>query len=363
MRRIAQLLFKTLGLLILAGSLVAGWMLMDWKSALRTPLTLGVEGLRYTIPKGAPLKEITADLARLGVLKHPRYLEWEARWTGEADRIQAGEYLIPAGTTPVQMLELFLSGKVVQHKFTLVEGWTFHRVMAALEHDDAVKPTLKGISDEEIMTRLGSPGVHPEGWFLPETYSFPRGTADLEILRHAYRDMRALLDKEWQARADGLPLSTPAEALTLASIIEKETGQPQERSRIAGVFVRRLSQGMRLQTDPTVIYGMGDAFDGNIRRQDLQRDTPYNTYVHTGLPPTPIAMPGAGAIHAALHPEPGKELYFVAKGDGTHQFSVSLDEHRRAVLKYQIKASGKRTATTGRAAAGPVERAGAANGG
>jgi len=218
-----------------------------------------------------------------------------------------------------------------------VEGWTFPYVLEAVRRHGAIRETLAGLSPEVVMERIGEPGVHPEGRFLPETYLFPRGTTDVEVLRRAYRDMATLLAQAWQGREAQVRLKTPDEALVLASIIEKETGQPAERPRIAGVLLRRLQRGMPLQVDPTVIYGLGDRFDGNLRRQDLARDTPYNTYLRPGLPPTPIAMPGRASIQAALHPEEGASLFYVARGDGSHVFSVSLEEHQRAVARYQLR--------------------------
>jgi UPF0755 protein len=225
---------------------------------------------------------------------------------------------------------------VVQYPLTLVEGWTFRQVMEALQADERLEHLIEDPSAEAVMARLGRRGVHPEGRFFPDTYHFTRGSSDLDILKRAHAAMERVLAEEWEARADGLPIESPDEALILASIIEKETGLASERAEIAGVFVRRLRLGMRLQTDPTVIYGLGDDFDGNLRRADLRNDHPYNTYVHAGLPPTPIALPGREAIRAALNPADGETLYFVARGDGSHAFSVTLEEHNRAVRKYQL---------------------------
>ncbi len=331
------LLFRLLGISVLVGSIGVGWVLMEWGAALQQQLAVGEDGIRYAIERGSSFRKVSYDLSEKGVLKEPRYLAWSARWTGKADRIQAGEYYIPPGTTAEELLDLFVQGKVVQHSITLVEGWTFRQMMDAINRDKELAHTVQGLSDDEIMERLGYPDVHPEGRFLPETYQFPSGTSDLDVLRRAYRDMQTLLIAEWARRDGGLPYKTPEDALIMASIIEKETGRADERGRIAGVFVRRLKRNMRLQTDPTVIYGLGEAFDGNLRRRDLERDTPYNTYRRKGLPPTPIAMPGAESILAALHPESGEELYFVAKGDGSHHFSSSFREHRQAVVKYQLK--------------------------
>lgn len=334
---VRDFLFKLLGVLILVGSVGAGWVLMEWGDALQQELVVGKDGLRYAIKKGTSFRSVVEDLAERGVVRDPRYLIWTARWTGKAGRIQAGDYQIRPGTTAERLLDLFVQGKVLQHSFTLVEGKTFRQLMQALSAHPELEHTLAGLSDEQIMETLGYPGVHPEGRFLPETYHFPKGTTDVDILRRAYRDMQTLLIAEWERRDGGLPYKTPDDALIMASIIEKETGRPEERQRIGGVFVRRLERNMRLQTDPTVIYGLGESYDGNLRRRDLKRDTPYNTYVHKGLPPTPIAMPGADSILAALHPETGSELYFVAKGDGSHHFSVTLTEHEEAVAQYQLR--------------------------
>ena len=330
-------LFKLLGVLILAGSVGVGWALMEWGDALQQELAVGENGIRYTINRGASFQSVVKDLAEQGVLQKPRYLVWTARWTGKAGRIQAGGYYIRPGMTAEALMDLFVQGKVLQHSFTLVEGWTFKQVLQAMESHPELVNTLAGLSDQEIMARIGHPDDHPEGRFLPETYHFPDGTEDVDILRRAYDDMQALLIAEWERRDGGLPYGKPYDALIMASIVEKETARPEERGRIAGVFVKRLRKKMRLQTDPTVIYGLGESFDGNLRRRDLKRKTPYNTYVNKGLPPTPIAMPGLDSILAALHPEPGDALYFVAKGDGSHHFSATLAEHQRAVTQYQLK--------------------------
>jgi UPF0755 protein len=232
---------------------------------------------------------------------------------------------------------LLVSGKTLTHSITFPEGWTFRQWREQMASHPALVHTLKGLSDEAVMERLGHPGVHPEGRFFPDTYLFPRGFSDLQLLQWAWRRMEEELADAWRERDKGLPLKTSYEALILASIIEKETGMPSERREIAGVFIRRLKKGMKLQTDPTVIYGMGREYAGNIRRKDLKKDTPYNTYVHAGLPPTPICMPGRESLQAAVHPAAGKAFYFVARGDGSHQFSATLREHNRAVRKYQLK--------------------------
>ncbi len=330
-------LFKLLGLVVLVGSVSAGWALMEWGDALQQELEVGEQGVRYTVNRGASFRSVVMDLADRGVLQKPHYLVWTARWTGKAGRMQAGGYHISPGMTAEALMDLFVQGKVLQHSITLVEGWTFRQMMQAIRRHRELEHTLDEATDSEIMAAIGHPNLHPEGRFLPETYHFPDGTRDVDILRRAYGDMQALLIAEWERRDGGLPYGKPYDALIMASIVEKETARPEERGRIAGVFVRRLEKNMRLQTDPTVIYGLGESFDGNIRRRDLKRDTPYNTYLHKGLPPTPIAMPGTDSILAALHPEPGADLYFVAKGDGSHQFSATLTEHQKAVARYQLK--------------------------
>jgi UPF0755 protein len=329
-------LVVSLGVLLLAG----GWVL-DIARFLSMPLAIQGKGMRYTIPPGATLNTVARGLAQQGVLRRPRYLGWLGRLQGRATKIQAGEYEFQAGITAPELLDQIVKGGgVVQHAFTLVEGWTFAQVMWAIADNLAIAQTLSELDEAAIMARLGRPHQHPEGRFYPDTYYFTRGTPDVEVLRRAYEAMEATLGREWQGRAPGLPYMSPDEALIMASIVEKETALPEERLFIAGVFIRRLRLEMPLQTDPTVIYGLGNAFDGNLRRLDLEWDTPYNTYLRRGLPPTPIAMPGAASIHAALHPAEGRTLYFVARGDGSHEFSETLQEHNRAVAKYQLRLPG-----------------------
>lgn len=253
------------------------------------------------------------------------------------ERLQVGEYTVGHGISPRQLLRKLEAGNVIQYRFTLVEGWSMRDLRAALATQEALGQTIGTVDDAALMTALDRPGIHAEGRFLPETYHYTRGVRDIDLLKRAALAMDAALSAAWAERDDDLPLQSPEQALVLASIVEKETGRAGERAQIAGVFIRRLRLGMRLQTDPTVIYGLGAGFDGNLRRRDLQTDTPYNTYTRTGLPPTPIAMPGRDALLAAVHPEPGKSLYFVARGDGSHQFSATLSEHNRAVAKYQLR--------------------------
>jgi UPF0755 protein len=329
---------RLLGLAILIASFASGWAILDYRDYLRAPVVASdAKAVVFTVESGDSLKRIARKLHKAGLLRHPVYFRLHARWQGQQGRLKAGEYMIEPGMTPGQLLTLFVSGKVRLLSFTIVEGWTWKRLKQELFASKTLRITLDELDDQEIMRRLGMPGMHPEGRFLPETYRFPRGTTDLEFLKRAANAMKVYLDSEWDKREkEGLPIKSPYQTLILASIVERETAVSHERRQIAGVFIRRLKKGMRLQTDPTVIYGLGDRFDGNLRRSDLTNDTPYNTYTRSGLPPTPIAMPGKDAIHAALHPAPGKSLYFVARGDGTHHFSDTLAEHNRAVIKYQL---------------------------
>lgn len=294
------------------------------------------EAVVVAVPSGVSLASIARKLEQEGVLRHGWLLEWYGRASGLAGRVRAGEYRFPPGDTPRQVMERLVRGEVLLHSLTIVEGWTFREMRAAIAAHPAVGAAHEDLTGEEVMARLGRPGESPEGWFLPETYRFPRGISELELMRIAHEAMTEALETAWAQRQDGLPFDSAYEALILASIIEKETALPEERGEIAGVFVRRLKRGMRLQTDPTVIYGLGTDFDGNLRRRDLRTDTPYNTYTRSGLPPTPIALPGQGALLAAVQPKEGKALYFVATGrpDGSHEFSETLEQHNRAVQRY-----------------------------
>jgi peptidoglycan lytic transglycosylase G len=302
----------------------------------KAPLTIAEPGLVYEIAQGTSLKQLAYDLQRRGITGHPHYLIWLGRELDLAHRLQAGEYEIIPGMTPESLLRKLAGGEVIQHAITLIEGQTFKEMLAVIKASGDIVHTLDGVGTEELMVRLGHEGEHPEGRFLPDTYHFPQGTTDLAFLTRAYNAMERHLADAWAAREEGLPLQTPYEALILASIVEKETGVAGERPVIAGVFIRRLKKGMRLQTDPTVIYGLGERFDGNLRSSDLRSDTPYNTYTRDGLPPTPIAMPGAASIHAVLHPDKGETLFFVANGTGGHYFSRTLKEHELAVKKFQL---------------------------
>ncbi len=328
---------RLLGILIFVVSILLAWGWMEYDKFIESPLHLPETGVNYTLQQGMTVRSLAQDLQQRGMLEKPFMLRFLARLRGLASKLKAGEYFLPAGTTPPKLLEILSSSHVVQYALTIIEGWTFEQLMAAVRSNPVLEPSLKEITNDQVMKQLGFGDMHPEGWFFPDTYHFPRGTTDLAFLKRAYMRMESFLDQAWQQRDKDLPLNTPYEALILASIIERETGMPEERGKIAGVFIRRLKRGMLLQTDPTVIYGMGERFDGNIRKRDLSRDTPYNTYLHKGLPPTPIAMPSGAAIHAALNPQQGKSLYFVATGDGGHHFSSTLEEHNRAVRKYQLK--------------------------
>lgn len=334
-------LIWTINAAILAGSVL----LVVWgnlQGFLHSPMASSRSEFEYVVRPGASIRHIGHELHARDVLSSPWYWEFYARLTGVATQIKTGEYRIDPRNSPARLLRQLTEGRVVQYSFTLVEGWTFKQLRAALAKDPILVATLREATDEEIMVALGAEGEHPEGRFLPDTYFFPRGTTDVAFLQRAYRAMQQRLDSEWVNRVEGLPLKTPYEALTLASIVERETAVAEERATIAGVFIERLRRKMYLQTDPTVIYGMGDRYKGNIRYSDLRRDTPYNTYTRKGLTPTPIAMPSAEAIHAVLHPQFSGALYFVARGDGTHQFSASLQEHNEAVIKYQLDGDASR---------------------
>jgi UPF0755 protein len=329
-----------LALLVIAGAVAAA---MWWQ---RT-LTFAERGLALEpqvqprvllIDRGDGFNAVLRKLRALGV-EQGSDLEWKllARKLGVAGKLQVGEYEVPAGITPDALLRRLGAGEVIQRKFTIVEGWNVRDLRNALAAEDRLRPSTQGLDDAALMAKLGRKGTYPEGRFLPETYVFTRGADDLSILDRAAKAMDLALREAWDGRDADLPLANPDELLTLASIVEKETGLASERPQIAGVFVRRLRLGMRLETDPTVIYGIGAAYDGNIRKKDLLADNPYNTYQRAGLPPTPIAMPGKAALQAAAHPAPGDALFFVARGNGAHQFSATYAEHAAAVRRYQLR--------------------------
>ena len=287
------------------------------------------------IEPGTTPRGVAREVVKSGIQTDARLLYAWFRLSGQDRKIKAGNYEIPAGTTPYELLQKLVRGEESLRAITFVEGWTFRQMRAAMAKDEFLKQDTAALSEADIMTALGKPGVAAEGRFFPDTYTYAKGSSGLAVLKRAAHAMDRRLDQVWALRTADLPLKSPDEALILASIVEKETGTAADRGQIAGVFVNRLRVGMLLQTDPTVIYGMGEKFDGNLRRNDLRTDTPWNTYTRPGLPPTPIAMPGKAALMAAVQPAATKALYFVARGDGSSHFSATLDEHNRAVNRYQ----------------------------
>ncbi|HEY5645146.1 MAG TPA: endolytic transglycosylase MltG [Pseudomonadales bacterium] len=324
------LLIALSAMAVLVGALAA--YAMHWN---QQPLHVTQETI-VTLEPGQSFAAFANRLAEAGYLSRPEIWSALARVTGAARRVQAGEYRIEVGDTPVVLLDRLLAGRVVVHEVTLLEGWTVRRALTELAVQGSIDHELSGVDERTLLGVLGLPEGNAEGMFFPDTYRYERGTTDADILRRAYRKLQEELAARWEARDSGLPYETPYEALIVASLIEKETGREEERSSIAQVFVTRLHKGMRLQTDPSVIYGVGATFDGNLTRTHLRTDTPYNTYTRNGLPPTPIALAGARSIDSALHPAAGEFLYFVSRGDGTSHFSVSLEEHEAAVRRYQL---------------------------
>jgi len=319
--------------------LVAGAGFVAWKqfnAYMAQPLSLS-EPVQFSVARGTSFGAMTSQLEAAGLINQPIYFRLHAKLNKLQGKIKAGEYQFDSGVTPEDLLNSIVRGDTVKYYFTIVEGSNFRQLKASLLKNDILKQDINDLSNDDLLQRLGVNQQHPEGLFLAETYQIERGMSALSLLKRANRSLMQELEKGWQEKAAKLPYKSSYQALTMASIVEKETGVASERPRIAGVFVRRLNLGMRLQTDPTVIYGMGEAYKGNITRKDLRKPTAYNTYVIKGLPPTPIAMVGREAINAALHPEMGKWLYFVAKGDGSHQFSTNLRDHNNAVRKYQLK--------------------------
>ena len=336
-----QTLLKTLKALIFLAILTAAGAAggLWWYS--EHALVFGVDSVDFTVAPGSSMRA-AARQAALVMPVHADLLVLIARLSGRDTQIKAGSYEIEDGITPLALIDKLTRGDVTMQELGIPEGWTFRQFRAALDAHAGVEHTTEGLPDAAILAMLektlaGSPApvVHPEGWFFPDTYLFAKGSKDIDILRRAHRAMKKRLAAEWERRAPGVPYASAYEALIMASIVEKETGQAKERPQIAGVFVNRLRRGMLLQTDPTIIYGLGLGFDGNLRKRDLQTDGPYNTYTRAGLPPTPIALPGLAAIQAALKPARTDALYFVARGDGTHEFSATLEAHNRAVNKFQ----------------------------
>lgn len=323
---------RILSALVLAAVLACGGAAWFW---VNQPLDLATESLDLSVEPGSSPREVAQQVQQAGVAVDPFLLYWWFRLSGQARQIKAGSYELDRGVTARSLLSKLVRGEEALRNVTLVEGWNLRQVREALAKADQLKPITAGLTPEQLMEQVGKPGVPAEGRFYPDTYTYAKGTTDLALLQRAARAMDKKLDAAWAQRAPQSPLKTPEEALTLASIVEKETGRASDRPLIAAVFSNRLRIGMRLQTDPTVIYGLGTAFDGNLRKADLLNDTAWNTYTRNGLPPTPIAMPGRAALLAAVQPAASNALYFVARGDGTSQFSASLEEHNRAVNKYQ----------------------------
>ncbi|MEP6548979.1 MAG: endolytic transglycosylase MltG [Gammaproteobacteria bacterium] len=325
--------FGLLFCVLLLGA-AAGMLVWFEARSLDEPVRLAAP-LRFKVNSGASFARVAAELAGQGVIDHPRAWVFYARWSRLAPAVKAGEYEIQPGITPRELLAKMVSGQVLLHSFTIIDGWRVQDMLAALRHNPDITTTLADKAPN-LMDKLGFPGVEPEGQFLPETYRFISGTTDLEILRQAHAALEKELNAAWADREAGLPLQSSRELLILASIVEKESGLPQEIGKIAGLYLRRLRLGMRLQADPTVIYGMGERYDGDIRTVDLRTDGPYNSYTRAGLPPTPIALPGTAAIRATAHPEKTEAIYFVAspQNDGSHVFSSTLEEHNAAVASY-----------------------------
>jgi UPF0755 protein len=326
---------RVLAVLVLVAILAAagGWFYFDWR--VKQPLALAADRLEVEIRPGSGVRNVVRQMVDGGVQLPAWLFEARARMQGKANALRAGTYEITRGMTTQQLLDKLVRGEVVLVEVRVLEGWTFRQIRKALAAASGLRQETASMSDEAILKAVGAVEPHPEGLFFPDTYQFAKGTSDLAVLRLAYASMQKQLAAAWQERAPGTPLKTPYQALILASIVEKETGRAEERALVSSVFLNRLRIGMLLQTDPTVIYGMGERFAGNIRKRDLLEDTPYNTYTRSGLPPTPIAMPGAASLRAAVAAPTTDALYFVSRGDGTSHFSRTLEEHNRAVTKYQ----------------------------
>ncbi len=317
---------------VLAAIVVVAGASWSW---LDRPLPISGGPIDLAVEPGESARDVALGVVQAGVPTNAVWLYWWFRLSGESRQIKAGSYEISAGTTPRSLLQKLVRGDEALRSVTLVEGWTFGQLQEALQRADQLKPDSRSLTHTALMEKLGKPGLAPEGRFFPDTYTYAKGSSDLAVLQRALHAMDKKLDAAWAQRKPNSPLKSPHEVLVLASIIEKETGTAADRAEVGAVFNNRLRIGMRLQTDPTVIYGMGSAFDGNLRKVDLQRDTPWNTYTRNGLPPTPISMPGKASLLAAVQPSESKALYFVARGDGSSQFSATLDEHNRAVNKFQ----------------------------
>ncbi|GAB3628743.1 endolytic transglycosylase MltG [Pandoraea terrae] len=323
---------KRLILLLVVVALAAGGAMYHWANA---PMTLAQPALDVTIKPYSSVRSVAVQLRAGGVPVHPLLFNLLARVMDVGTKLKSGNYEFATGISPYELMQKLARGDVNQYVVSVIEGWTFKKMRAEIDANPALKHDTSGLPDADLMQLIGADRAEAEGMFFPDTYLFPKGSSDVEVYKRAYRLMQRRLNEAWASRAAGLPYNSPYEALIMASLVEKETGQADERSQVAAVFVNRLRKRMLLQTDPTVIYGMGDLYTGRIRRRDLTTDTPYNTYTRPGLPPTPIALPGAASLAASLNPAQSDALYFVARGDGTSHFSANLQEHNRAVDKYQ----------------------------
>lgn len=326
---------KIISLVSVLFLLLVGLIAYDWFNFIHKPIVPAEQQpVDYDFAPGASVLTLAHDLKQLGLLRRPIYFVALAKWTQLSHQLKAGEYRFLPGVKPLQLLDQLAKGRVLSHQLTIVEGWTFEKMMDTIRKEKKIKQTLASTPPETIMAKLGSAYSAPEGLFFPDSYRYTRGTTDLAIIETAYKAMNKALEAEWAKRAPDLPYKSPYEALIVASLIEKETAVAAERPLVAGVIVNRLKKNMLLQIDPTIIYGIGENFKGKIYSADLRKDNPYNTYTRPGLPPTPICLPGMASLHAAMHPHEGDYLYFVARGNGRHQFSVTLNEHKRAVQNY-----------------------------
>jgi UPF0755 protein len=335
-RDIMRTIFRLILLFILVVAGLAGW--LAWFALM--PVSLVKTPLEFEIRAGSGLRVAAGDIAKAGVEFPSWQFSWLGRFTGKESEVKAGSYQVSQGVTPWDILKKITRGDVSQAEIVFVEGRTFREMRAAMDADSNLRHDSRGLSNAEILIRIGAKEKHPEGLFFPDTYLFGKQSSDLDVLRRAYQAMQRRLSSEWENRDTSVPYGDPYQALIMASIVEKETGRAADRPFVASVFTNRLKRGMLLQTDPTVIYGLGESFDGNLRKSDLLTDNEYNTYTRPGLPPTPISMPGQASLHLVLHPPESDKLYFVARGDGTSVFSRTLEEHNRAVARYQKKSGG-----------------------
>jgi len=331
------MLLRVFAGLVIIAAIAAGLVYANFNSFRQQPISVSEDNSLFVIERGWSARRVGNELANRKIIDNPLWFDVLARLEKKAGKIKTGEYPLSSDLTPDELLDLFMTGQSQQYSTSVIPGSMFRQLKEKLKGVENLRSTIGDVSDDDVMTAIGKPGVHPEGQFFSDTFYFSKDSTDLEFLKRSSEMLDKVLSEEWEGRTADLPLKTPYEALVLASIVEKETAAPDERPLIAGVFMSRLRKGMRLQTDPTVIYGLGPSFDGNIRRKDLRTDTPYNTYTRKGLPPTPIAMVGREAIHAVMHPSPTTKLYFVSKGDGTHYFSETVEEHNQAVRKYILK--------------------------